>query len=56
MEVFSRKVAPGQLIHADKHSFLVIPDEGASRLLEAARLMDANEGDNLISTARCLPQ
>lgn len=26
VEVFGRRVAPGQLIHADKHGFLVIPD------------------------------
>ncbi|GAB1452703.1 hypothetical protein MASR2M47_27590 [Draconibacterium sp.] len=28
VEVFGRKVKPGQLIHADKHGFLVIPDAG----------------------------
>jgi len=52
VEVFGRKVKPGQLIHADKHGFLVIPDEDAACLLEAARFMDANECNNLISTAR----
>ena len=50
--VFGRRVQPGQLIHADKHGFLVIPDEDVSLLLDAARFMDANECDHLIATAR----
>lgn len=52
VEVFGRKVRPGQLIHADKHGFMVIPAEDESRLLEAARFMDANECNTLISAAR----
>lgn len=52
VEVFGRKVQPGQLIHADKHGFLAIPDADLRRLLEAARFMDANECDHLIATAR----
>ncbi len=52
VEVFGRKVKPGQLIHADKHGFLVIPDEDQARLLEAARFMDANECNTLIPAAR----
>jgi regulator of RNase E activity RraA len=52
VEVFGRRVKPGQLILADKHGFLVIPDEDAPRLLEAARFMDANECNHLIATAR----
>lgn len=52
VEVFGRPVKPGQLIHADQHGFLVIPDEDAPRLLEAARFMDANECHHLIATAR----
>jgi regulator of RNase E activity RraA len=52
VEVFGRKVRPGELIHADKHGFLVIPAEDTPRLLEAANFMDANECDHLISTAR----
>ena len=31
--VFGRAIAPGQLIHADKHGFLVIPEEDESELL-----------------------
>jgi 4-hydroxy-4-methyl-2-oxoglutarate aldolase len=52
VEVFGRKVRPGQLIHADKHGFLVIPDEDQARLLEAARFMDSNECNTLIPAAR----
>jgi len=52
VEVFGRQVKPDQLIHADKHGFLAVPDEDVPRLLEAARFMDANECNHLISTAR----
>ncbi len=52
VEVFGRLVQPGQLIHADKHGFLVIPPEDEARLPEAARFMDANECDTLIAAAR----
>jgi regulator of RNase E activity RraA len=52
VEVFGRKVKPGQLIHADTHGFLAIPDEDQPRLLEAARFMDSNECRTLIHTAR----
>jgi regulator of RNase E activity RraA len=52
VEVFGRKVRPGDLIHADKHGFLVIPPEDQANLLEAARFMDANECSTLIAAAR----
>lgn len=52
VEVFGRSVKPGQLIHADKHGFLVVPEEDEARLLEAARLMDTNECRTLIPAAR----
>ena len=52
VDVFGRKVRPGQLIHADKHGFLVIPDEDQERILEAARFMDSNECQTLIAAAR----
>ena len=51
-EVFGRKVLPGQLIHADKHGFLVIPDEDQEKILEAARFMDSNECKTMIRSAR----
>lgn len=52
VEVFGRKVQPGQLLHADKHGFIAIPDEDQARLLEAARFMDSNECRTVIQTAR----
>jgi 4-hydroxy-4-methyl-2-oxoglutarate aldolase len=52
VEVFGRTVRPGELIHADKHGFLVIPSEDQARLLEAARFMDTNECQTMIAAAR----
>jgi len=52
VEVFGRKIAPGDLLHADKHGFLVIPPEDQPALLEAARFMDANECSTIIPAAR----
>ena len=52
VEVFGRKVSPGDLIHADKHGFMVIPPEDQPRLLEAARFMDSNECTTVIPAAR----
>ncbi len=52
VEVFGRTVRPGQLIHADKHGFLVVPPEDEEKLLEAARFMDSNECQTMISAAR----
>lgn len=52
VEVFGRKISPGQLIHADKHGFLAVPAEDEARLLEAARFMDGNECRTLIDASR----
>ncbi|MCX7008199.1 MAG: RraA family protein [Kiritimatiellaeota bacterium] len=52
VEVFGRKVQPGDLIHADKHGFLAIPPAEQAGLLEAARFMDANECQTVIAAAR----
>ncbi len=52
VEVFGRVVQPGQLIHADKHGFLAVPEEDTPRLLEAARFMDENECNTVIAAAR----
>ncbi|QYM78173.1 RraA family protein [Horticoccus luteus] len=48
VEVFGTKVRPGQLIHADKHGFIILPPDSQQRLLEAARFMDDNECDTVI--------
>ena len=52
VEVFGRKVCPGDLIHADKHGFLVIAPEEQPEILEAARFMDTNECLTVIQAAR----
>ena len=52
VEVFGRKIQSGQLIHADKHGFLVIPDEDIENLLDAAIFMDNNECNTIIAAAR----
>lgn len=52
VEVFGRRIQPGQLIHADQHGFLTIPREDEPRLLEAARFMDHQECQHLIPLAR----
>lgn len=52
VEVFGQKIHPGQLIHADKHGFLALPDEDLPRLLEASIFMDNNECTSVIPAAR----
>jgi 4-hydroxy-4-methyl-2-oxoglutarate aldolase len=52
VEVFGRKISPGQLIHADKHGFLAIPFGEEKHLLEAARFMDSNECQTIIPASR----
>jgi regulator of RNase E activity RraA len=52
VEVFGTKITPGQLIHADKHGFLAIPEEDEHRLLEASKFMDSNECQTVIAAAR----
>lgn len=52
VEVFGTKVRPGQLIHADKHGFLIIPENCQERALEAARIMDDLECETVIPSAR----
>jgi len=52
VEVFGRKITPGQLIHADKHGFLAIPPEDEARLLDATRFMDGNECKTVIPAGR----
>jgi len=52
VEVFGRKIDPGQLIHADKHGFIVLQPDEMDRILEAARYMDSNECRTVIVAAR----
>lgn len=52
VEVFGTPIQPGALIHADKHGFMVIPEEDQAEILEAAAFMDANECNTVIAAAR----
>ena len=52
VEVFGTRVEPNQLVHADKHGFIAIPDGEESQLLEAAIQMDRNECETVIAAAR----
>ena len=50
--VFGRTVKPGQLVHADKHGFLVVPAGDEHGLLDAAIFMDNNELATVIPATR----
>lgn len=52
VEIFGCQIKPGQLVHADKHGFMAIPEADEKGLLEAARFMDNNECTTYIPTAR----
>lgn len=52
VDVFGTLVKPGQLIHADKHGFLAIPEEDEQGLLDASKFMDSNECNTIIDVAR----
>jgi len=52
VHVFGVTVRPGQLIHADKHGFLVVPEEDEPRLLEATEKMDELERKHTIVPGR----
>jgi regulator of RNase E activity RraA len=51
VEVFGTCVNPGDLIHADKHGFLIIPEEDQPQILEASLFMDNNECNTVINAA-----
>ena len=52
LEVFGCPIKPGQLIHADKHGFLILPEDDQERLLDAVLFMDNNECNSVIPAAR----
>lgn len=52
VSVFGCTINPGDLIHADKHGFMVIPEEDQAHIVEAAAYMDANECLTTIGAAR----
>lgn len=48
VSVFGVTVRPGQLVHADKHGFLAVPEEDEGRLLDATEFMDLLERKHTI--------
>ena len=52
VEVFGIKVKHGQIIHADKHGFTLVPPDAEDRLVEAARFMDDNENETVVLAGR----
>ncbi len=52
VEVFGCRISEGDLIHADKHGFLILPEEEQKSLYEAVCFMDANECRTMIAAAR----
>jgi 4-hydroxy-4-methyl-2-oxoglutarate aldolase len=51
VEVFGTRVNPGDLIHADKHGFLIIPEEDQPQILNVTVFMDNNECETIIKAA-----
>merc|ERR1712123_470395 len=49
---FGVTIRPGQLIHADKHGFIVVPEEDEENLLEATEFMDLMERKYVIVPGR----
>ncbi|HEY4201259.1 MAG TPA: hypothetical protein VGM83_11920 [Devosiaceae bacterium] len=54
VEVFGCTVKSGQLIHADKHGFLVIPEEDQKAVFDATLFMDGNECETVIESSQIL--
>ena len=52
VKVFGTTINPGDLIHADKHGFIVIPEEDQEHIVESVSFMDANECLTTIGAAR----
>jgi regulator of RNase E activity RraA len=50
--VYGCEIKPGDFIHADKHGFIVVPEEDQAYLLEAVAYMDGNECQTTIRAAR----
>lgn len=51
VDVFGTIVRTGDLMHADKHGFLIIPGEDQEQILKAVIFMDNNECETVIDSA-----
>lgn len=54
VEVFGLTIRPGQLVHADQHGFMVIPEQDQAGVLAATQFMDANECTSVIEAGQPL--
>ena len=52
VEVFGCKVKPGQLVHADKHGFMLVDDDDFDALYDAVLFMDENECNHMLQFMR----
>ena len=52
VNVFGKRVQPNDLIHADKHGFIILPADDQPGLLDALKFMDDNECETVIPGAR----
>jgi 4-hydroxy-4-methyl-2-oxoglutarate aldolase len=50
--VFGTKIKSGEVIHADKHGFVRIPESAQDRLVKAARFFDDNECNTVLLGAQ----
>ena len=54
VEVFGCPIRSGQLVHADQHGFMVIPEEDQKAVFDATLFMDGNECTSVIETSQIL--
>jgi regulator of RNase E activity RraA len=54
VEVFGLKIKSGQLIHADQHGFMAIPEEDQKGVFDATLFMDGNECTSVIEASQLL--
>ena len=52
VEVFGTTVKPGDLIHADQHGFLILPDDVGAELIDAVEHMERCEREYIIDPSR----
>ncbi len=52
VEVFGASIKPGDLIHADKHGFIVIPEEDIPSLIDSIQRLDNAERNIVLSAIK----
>ena len=54
VEVFGLRIRSGDLVHADQHGFMVIPEEDQKAVFDATLFMDGNECTSVIEASQIL--